>query len=94
MQGDAVRSLRIIAERKGWDPSKLDGKPIEVGLTIRKPDGTGDVSLSPFPGPPADSNPDNPVKSETVDWEHPTDTSMTNRHGGGASPYEGKPGAA
>lgn len=93
MQGDTVKSLRIIAENKGWDPTKIDGKPIEVGLTIRKPDGAGDVSLSPFPGPaPDNATYDNPVQSSSVDWSTPgPDTSNKDRRSSGGDPFDGKP---
>ena len=92
MQGDTVKALRIIAENKGWNPSQLDGKPIEVGLTIRRPDGPGDVSLSPFTGPPGDSNPDNPKLGEQVSWERPSPIGDNmDRRTEGANPYPEKP---
>lgn len=91
MQGDQVRALRIVAERKGWDPTKVDGKPIEVGLSVKRPDEGGDAHLSPFPGPPADTNPDNPVMGESIGWAHPTDTSLKDRRGGGSDPFPGIP---
>ena len=93
MQGDTVKALRIIAENKGWRPNEIDGKPIEVGLTIRKPDGTGDVSLSPFPGPPGDAATyDNPKLSEGIDWNHArTDTVNMDRRTENANPFPGKP---
>lgn len=92
MQGDAVKALRMVAEQKGWDPTKIDGKPIEVGLTIRKPDGAGDVSLSPFPGPAADSNPDNPTMNDKVGWAHPAASDGNiGKPGKESDPFQGKP---
>jgi len=94
MQGDQVRALRILAEAKGWDPSKIDGKPIEVGLTIRKPNSTGDVSLSPFPGPPGDAATyDNPEMSSAVTWSDPGEQTNADRRTKNANPVAGMPGA-